>query len=366
MKVAYDFQAFGQRYGGVPLYFSKLAQHINNFGLEARIYTPIFQNQFIKDFPKSIVKGVGLNQYPPKTKKIIWQLNKTLSTPKIRNWRPDIFHQTYYNYTPESFGEKARIITVYDMIHEKFPESFPIRDATSSLKLRTIKEADHIVCISECTKRDLISMTNVNPSKVSCIHLGIDLPDEQCGYPFGAQKIQRPYLLYVGARTPYKNFSTLLTAYAASTRLVRDFDLVVVGGGSLTHKELAMLDKLHLSLERVICADTLTYSINSFYQYASAFIYPSLYEGFGLPPLEAMANGCPVISSNAGPLPEVNGRAAEYFDPSLGDDLCLAIERVVYDNIRAKELQNLGFEQIKKYSWERCAKETVNLYRSLM
>jgi glycosyltransferase involved in cell wall biosynthesis len=110
----------------------------------------------------------------------------------------------------------------------------------------------------------------------------------------------------------------------------------------------------------------LTYSINSLYQYASALIYPSLYEGFGLPPLEAMANGCPVISSNAGPLPEVNGGAAEYFDPYLSDDLCIAIERVVYDNIRTKELQNLGFDQIKKYSWERCASETVKLYRSLI
>lgn len=366
MKIAYDFQAFGQHFSGVSLYFSKLVRHINNFGQEARIYAPIYQNLYIKDLSKSIVKGIALKQYPPKTKKIIWQLNNMLSMPIIKNWKPDIFHQTYYSYNPKSFGEKARIITVYDMIHERFPESFPLKDKTSSLKLKAINKADHIICISECTKRDLITIANVNSSKVSCIHLGVDLPAEIYEYPIGIQKKQRPYLLYVGARTPYKNFSTLLSAYASSTKLVRDFDLVVVGGEAITQKELVTLDTLRLSLERVIFTDTLNYNINSFYQHASALIYPSFYEGFGLPPLEAMANGCPVISSNTGSLPEVNGRAVEYFDPYQSDDLSKAIERVVYNNQRHKELQNLGFDQIRNYSWERCAKETVNLYKSLM
>lgn len=365
MKIAYDFQAFSQPYGGVALYFSKLAQLINNYGSEARIYSPLFRNEFIKDFSEKIVKGNYLNRYPPKTKKLIWQINKVLSYSNIKSWRPDILHQTYYNYFPKSFGEKARIITIYDMIHELFPDSFLENDQTTSLKLKAIERADHVICISDCTRRDLINLTGIASSKVSCINLGVDIPNKTYPYPLGVQKQTRPYLLYVGARTAYKNFLGLVAAYASSPRLVNDFDLLVVGGGTLTNQEMKMLNGLGVPAERVICTDTKEYSINSFYQHASALIYPSLYEGFGLPPLEAMSNRCPVISSNAGPLPEVYGDAAAYFSPASVDEMAWVIEDSLYNNLRLKELREFGMRRIQRYSWERCAIETINLYKSL-
>ncbi|GAB3316788.1 hypothetical protein GCM10027428_19360 [Haliea atlantica] len=107
-------------------------------------------------------------------------------------------------------------------------------------------------------------------------------------------------------------------------------------------------------------------SLRNFYRHASAFVYPSLYEGFGIPPLEAMANDCPVVSSRAGSMPEILGEAAEFFDPSDYNQLASAIETVVFSSNRRAELIRLGQERLKNYSWKRCAEETLEVYRRLL
>jgi len=366
MKIAYDFQAFSQRYGGVALYFSKLASNIRSSLAETRIFAPFFQNRYVHSLPTQLVEGKYLAQYPYKSKRIIWKLNQILSSSKIGAWHPDILHQTYYDYSPASLGEKVRIITVYDMIHELFPNSFLANDRTSLLKLKAINRADQIICISECTRRDLINLTGIDEKKVSCIHLGVDAVTNTFDTPPNLQQSNKPYLLFVGARTPYKNFMGLLEAYANSTRLSNDFDLLVLGGDFFKNYELQKMRDLHLSPQKVKHVNADLGLLNAYYQQASAFIYPSLYEGFGLPPLEAMANGCPVVSSNAGPLPEVNGNAAEYFDPVDRCEMIAAIENVVYSASRTKELQLLGYARSSTYSWSRCADQTYALYQRLL
>lgn len=366
MKIAYDFQAFSQRYGGVALYFSKLAAHIGSSLAQARVFAPIFQNRYVHSLPVEMVEGKFLSRYPRKTKRIIWKFNQILSSSKIKAWHPDILHQTYYDYSPVSLGEKVRIVTVYDMIHELFPDSFLKNDRTAVLKLNAINRADHIICISESTRRDLINLTGIDEKKVACIHLGVDAVINRFDLPLIPGYSFKPYLLFVGARTPYKNFLGLLEAFASSTRLSKDFDLYVLGGDFFTNSELQKMSDLHLSLGSVIHVNADLDDLNAYYQHASAFIYPSLYEGFGLPPLEAMANGCPVVSSNAGPLPEVNGDAAEYFDPADRGAMIEAIENVVYSASRAKELQYLGYARASKYSWGRCADQTYALYQRLL
>jgi glycosyltransferase involved in cell wall biosynthesis len=366
MKIAYDFQAFSQRYGGVALYFSKLAAHIGSSLAQTRVFAPIFQNRYVHSLPADMVEGKFLSRYPRKTKRFIWKFNQILSSSKIKAWHPDILHQTYYGFSPESLGEKVRIVTVYDMIHELFPSSFLKNDRTSLLKLNAINRADHIICISESTRRDLINLTGIDDKKVACIHLGVDAVINKFDLPLIPGYSTKPYLLFVGARTPYKNFIGLLEAFASSTRLSKDFDLYVLGGDVFANSELQKMSDLHLSLDSVIHVNADLEDLNAYYQHASAFIYPSLYEGFGLPPLEAMANGCPVVSSNAGPLPEVNGDAAEYFDPADRGAMIEAIENVVYSASRAKELQYLGYTRASNYSWGRCADQTYALYQRLL
>ncbi len=366
MKIAYDFQAFSQRYGGVALYFSKLVTHINLTLVKARIFSPIFQNRYVHTLSPEMVEGKFLDQYPYKSKRIIWKLNQVLSSSKISSWHPDIYHQTYYQYNPPSLGEKARVITIYDMIHELFPESFLPNDPTPNLKIKAIENADHVVCISECTRNDLIRLVGIDEKKITCIYLGVDPVMQLLEYSSIFGELYKPYLLYVGARSGYKNFLRLLNAYASSVRLKKDFNLIIVGGGPLTKNEKQAILNLHLLPDQVVAIDADHTQINALYQHASALVYPSLYEGFGLPPLEAMSNGCPVVVSNVASMPEVIGNAGVYFDPYRIDDIALAIEQVVYSDTRSEELRSIGYQKVSLFTWDRCARETLNVYKGLI
>lgn len=311
-----------------------------------------------------MVDGRFWKTYPPISKRIIWHLNKMLSEKRLSDWKPDILHQTYYNFSPSSFGEKARIITVYDMIHELHPESFLSGDRTSGLKLKAINQADHIICISETTRLDLMNITGIDGAKVSCIYLGTDKCTIKYPYPTLKGRVNRPYLLYVGARAGYKNFKQLINAYSSSSMISNDFDLIVVGGGGFSREELEKISSLKGLKGRILKVDIGASGLNALYQHASAFIYPSLYEGFGLPPLEAMANGCPVISSDRGSLKEIIGEAAEFFDPTSIMSMRSAMEAVLYSPERSRELVNSGFFKANEYTWRRCAQETFNLYEN--
>ena len=221
-----------------------------------------------------------------------------------------------------------------------------------------------IICISENTRKDLLEIIDVDPQKVSVVHLGYSL-----SIPASKKMekiIQHPYLLYVGKRGGYKNFERLLNAYADSNRLKKDFCLVCFGGGDFISEELDYINHLGISKDRILyCSgdDTL---LAKFYFHASAFVYPSLYEGFGIPLLEAMSFSCPVICSNISSIPEVAGDAAEYFDPYSVENIMDAIENVVYSDHKRNHLIPLGLKRIEEFSWEKCAIKTKSIYSSLL
>jgi glycosyltransferase involved in cell wall biosynthesis len=175
----------------------------------------------------------------------------------------------------------------------------------------------------------------------------------------------RPYLLYVGLRGGYKNFEGLLRAVAASPMLRADYDVIAFGGGSFRSSETAMISQLGFGDGRVLQMGGGDSLLGELYAHADAFVYPSAYEGFGFPPLEAMTQGCPVVASNTSSMPEVIGDAGEFFDPGSVEDIRRAIEAVVYSRDRGQELVRLGYARIKMFSWEKCASETMAVYRSL-
>lgn len=258
------------------------------------------------------------------------------------------------------------MVTVYDMIHELFKENFPPNDPTTNIKRIAVDRADHVICISQSTRRDLINLFGTPEEKVSCIHLGFEQfpPNEnaQTSNPAG----DRPYLLYVGGRYGYKNFARFLHGVAASGDLKRDFDVVTFGGGRFSAAQRALIKHLGFrdSQVRQVSGDDSLLGIC--YKQARAFVYPPLYEGFGLPPLEAMAHNCPVISSNTSSMPEVIGEAAEFFDPNDTEDMTRAIQSVVYSDERVNQLTALGRERLKKFSWRRCGEETLAVYENLL
>ncbi|MCP8689162.1 glycosyltransferase family 4 protein, partial [Marinobacterium sedimentorum] len=176
----------------------------------------------------------------------------------------------------------------------------------------------------------------------------------------------RPYLLYVGNRQGYKNFAGFVKAFSASPRLVGKYDIVAFGGGDLSKDELSLFLNLGLNKGQVVYCSGDDAKLASLYESASAFVYPSLYEGFGLPPLEAMSYGCAVISSNTSSMPEVIGNAAEFFNPLCIDQMRDAMENVLFSQARSAELKMFGYARIKDFSWEKCAIETLNVYKKLV
>jgi glycosyltransferase involved in cell wall biosynthesis len=176
----------------------------------------------------------------------------------------------------------------------------------------------------------------------------------------------KPYLLYVGMRwRGYKNFNGLLTAYARMNDVQERSDLVCVGGGAFSAEEQVLLNELGLA-GRVHQREAGDSDLHSWYRHAQLFVYPSLYEGFGIPPLEAMAAGCPAVCMHTSSIPEVCGDAVEYAEPDRPESLQAAIRNVLFSDERAEALRIAGKERLKLFSWRECARQTSQVYNSLV
>lgn len=329
------------------------------------IFAPLHRNHYLKELPNSVVYGYGLNSYLPKSHRLMLPLNQFFSKTAIKLWAPNVVHETYYSRLDSAPKRCPTVITVYDMIHELFADKFSPRDKTSQLKKIAIDRADHVICISESTRQDLIRLFETDTKKVSVVHLGFEKFSVVKKNGGQSPATKKPYLLYVGDRGIYKNFNGFVRAIASSKRLKNDFDILAFGGGSLTSFEVNLLSELGFQRDQVKQLSGDDKLLGKLYGGAAAFVYPSLYEGFGLPPLEAMAHNCPVISSNTSSMPEVIGDAAEFFNPTSLDDIADAIERVVYSPSRRVELVTLGQKRLNNFSWGRCAEETLAIYGTL-
>ncbi len=367
MRIALDYQIFMlQSYGGISRYFTRLAQGLLDRKQQVEIFAPLHLNSYLSAMPPGIISGRYINQYPPKTTRLIHAYNQFRSRSKISSWKPDVVHETYYAKVGSAPRNCPAVVTVYDMIHELFPNEFAIADKTATIKRIAIERADHVICISENTKSDLMRLYGTPASKLSVVHLGFDqFVSENCAESVATFGI-RPFILYVGLRGGYKNFAGFLKAVTLSKRLLSDFDIVAFGGPKFSVADFALISSLGFAenqVQQISGGDDL---LGSLYSSARAFVYPSLYEGFGIPPLEAMAHHCPVISSNSSSMPEVIATAAEYFDPKVPEDMQRAIEAVVYSDSYIKSLRKAGSERLTTFSWGKCAQETFNIYRSLV
>lgn len=368
MRVAFDPQVFLlQEYGGISRYVVSLARQLaGNSGIYPRIFAPLHYNRHLIDLPDGLTLGLRVPRVR-RTARFVCTASEFLAKRAMQHFRPDIVHETYYSKRTLAPSNSRRIITVYDMISERFPAEFPGSQFTETKKFAVLG-ADHVLCISENTRRDLIEVFGVAPERTSVVYLGYDdlTPSgDGDGGTLGLEAF-RPYLLYVGSRGGYKNFGALVRAFASSAYLRDDFSILCFGGGALVPEELALVRQLGLSDIHVRQVGGNDAMLGSMYRGAAAFVYPSLYEGFGIPPLEAMSLGCPVVCSNATSIPEVVGDAGEYFDPAEPEAVRYAIERVLQSNDRRRELVTKGHARRALFSWERCARETLDVYRSIL
>jgi len=364
VHIAYDHQIFGwQEYGGVSRYFVEIAKRIQALDeYHVEILAPLFVNKYLKDDSTLRVHGRYVRRFP-KTTRLIQGINALLVRSMLRKMPPDVLHETYYLDRKLASPHTKTTITVYDMTHEKFPQLFSSRERTSNKKRAAVLRADHVICISENTRSDLIDLFRVDPRKTSVIHLAASRIDmSKCHVP---RIIDTPYVAYVGLRWGYKNFSGLLRAFATSDYLRNNFSIVCVGGERFTSTDWEQIEGLRLKKDRVIHITGKDDLLAALYRDAAVFVYPSLYEGFGLPALEAMAAGCPVACGKNSSLPEICGEAAEYFDSNSPESMAAAIERVVTSSSVRNRLIALGLQQIQKFSWDRCATQTAAVYRQL-
>lgn len=369
MKIAYDPQIFsGQMYGGISRYFFEIASRINDGNnVDLKVVAPMHVNAYLKKLPKKLLTGFS-SPFPYDFLRLYQRgSSMILGDVILRSFSPDVVHETYYFKTPLGPKKSLRVLTIYDMIHEKFQTQFKYGDKTPKHKAIAASRADHVICISESTKNDVINILGLSPEKISVTHLGFDLiVDHAHNIKTDWLLTGKPYLLFVGSRGGYKNFFGVLETYASSSLLRSEFNLCCFGGGSFTHDELAAIKKFGLQAEQVVQVSGDDQVLAEAYRGAYAFIYPSLYEGFGIPPLEAMSYDCPVVCSNTSSIPEVVGDAGQYFDPYDKSSIQAAIEGVVASNELRLTLIEKGKRRLKLFSWDKCAVETFQIYKSLI
>ncbi len=262
------------------------------------------------------------------------------------------------------------IITVHDLERICFPHApeDPVARMELDLDALAIKKADHVIAVSDNTKKDLVRHLDISADKISVIHNGVD---HAVFKPNGTGKLPFPYVLYVGSERPRKNLETILSALARLKKQgdFPDLKLVKVGspGRSETYREatLDFVNKLGLQDQVVFVGHVPDQELSTYYSSARALVYPSLYEGFGLPIVEAMACGCPVITSSISSLPEVGGEAGLYVDPHDVAGLMQTIAQVLRDESLRAQMIKRGIERSSQFSWTKAANATMDVYRQV-
>jgi glycosyltransferase involved in cell wall biosynthesis len=366
-KIVYDYQTFSlNEYGGVSRYFHEISSRISKSpDFDVKVVCPFYVDEYFKKNLSSSTLLQGLKtKRIAKTNNLRHTVNQKLSNLIVSGSNPDIIHETYYASKGVGSKRAKRVITVYDMIHEKFVSSLDPDHSFARIKAEAIRRADHVICISESTRKDLIEILGIDAAKVSTIYLACNSHDNLAKNIKQVSKIEKPYLLYVGQRARYKNFDNLLEAYGNSSRLNQDFQLVCFGGGNFSSSEVERINNFQLG-DKVIQISGDDGMLANLYGGATAFVYPSLYEGFGIPPLEAMSFDCPVVCSNISSIPEIVGDAGEYFDPYDMDSIIDAVEKVVYSEQVLSNLKTLGKKRVNCFSWDLCAEQTTKVYKLL-
>ncbi len=360
MKILYDYEIFYlQKYGGISNYYYQLSKELIKKSIELKIICPLHKNSYISALPSSNFNGVNVNLLPHQFNRFIGKINLIYTKKFIKNYKPDIIHTTYYSQNNLN-GKK--VCTVYDLINEKFRKYFKNSEYISELKKKTIDNCEHIICISENTKKDLIDIFKVPEKKISVTLLASSFTNKE----INNNKKFKNCLLFVGSRKGYKNSEGLLKAFSISKYLRNNFKIIFYGGEKVEKEDIDLIKKHNLGLENILFLNDKSFKLSYMYSNVEALIYPSLYEGFGIPILEAMNFGCPVIPSHAGSLREVGGEGITYFDPTNPDNMAYVLEKVLSSKDDLNKLISYGFNRVKYFSWSNCAEKTLNIYKNLL
>jgi glycosyltransferase involved in cell wall biosynthesis len=299
--------------------------------------------------------------------RILWE--QALLPWVARNEGLDLLHNTAF--VGPLASNCPYVTTVHDLSFLYYPDRFrSLRRRYLQVFARiSVRRARRVIAVSESTKQDLVTIYGILPAKIDVVHHGVDpsfqpLPADQVA-AFRQQKgLPDRFVLFVGTLEPRKNVTHLVEAYA---RLAERPPLVLVGGKGWFYGEIfGRVEALELTDEVHFAGFVPAEDLPLWYNAADLFVYPSVYEGFGLPPLEAMACGTAVITSTASSLPEVVGNAGKLVDPTDTDGLATAMEQVLGDKELQEQMQAAGLVQAGGFSWEKAARQTVDSYRQAL
>ena len=355
----YDGEIFAsQKVGGISRYFIDLASHVSETD---KVYFQIrkSKNLYYDEYEKTHSSLISRFR--------IIKLIKKFFNPEllrlINLWliRPDILHITYYNTRFLRLKPKGTkiVVTVHDMIHELFPDQFSKKDRTSKNKRDAVELADAVIAISNHTKKDLVSCFKINEAKVTVIHHGCVFSDFVEGDII--RILPEQYILFVGSRTGYKNFEFFIKSISELV-LEKGLYVVCAGGGSFNQDEISLLEELglHKLVKQYYFSDA---ELRMAYKKTLCLVYPSLYEGFGLPILEAWSLGTPLILARASCFPEIAGDGALYFEPGDSEKVSGQI-RLILSNKSQIESVLIGKERLKQFSIENMVKATRKVYQN--
>lgn len=294
--------------------------------------------------------------------------------------RVELLHTPHY-HSPR-FLRCHSVITVHDCVHVLFPNVAGSQAEFRRARMRTrrsVKRCSRIIAVSEATCRDLMRLFQVPRGKIKVIHNAIDerittrTREEEEKKILERYQVHSPFLLYAGNVRPHKNLARVIEAFAVLKSELQenpawwDLKLLIIGDELSKHQLLRRAAIRGGVQNDVRFLGFVSYeTLRIFYRTAHIFVFPSLYEGFGLPPLEAMANGTPVLTSNVSSLPEVLGDAALLVNPENVFDISKGLKHLLLDSSLRRDLSERGYRQAKKYSWRKSAETTLKIYQKVL
>lgn len=366
MRILLDGTVYSwQRRGGISRIYNEILPRMCDSAPELFIRLLTETRELAQGLPhhRRIRRSTVPSAKALRPKRIFRSVQPLLERKLARWWRGTgkgaIWHTTYYTL-PERW-KGAKLVPVYDLLHFRFAKVFNSvwDDEERERMRRCVREADCIIAISETTRNDIGEFHGASAyERTRVVPLACSSSFKLAEQGMARQRREKPFLLFVGDRNHYKNFGLLLQAFARWEE--REVELVVVGDKFWSTAEIAQIDELGIQ-ERVTWLGAVDDAqLAGLYQSAVAFVYPSLYEGFGIPLLEAMACGCPIVASDIPSTIEVAGSYPVLFDPTEVDSLVMALRKVLTGS-RTSD----GAERAKKFSWKKTAQQTLEIYREL-
>lgn len=357
--ILYDSQIFDfQRFGGISRYFCEIISRLN---MKYDVSVRYSENYYLKK-NKIARHRIALPQCLfERYKTKLLHKNLKFSKRLLKTSSPYLLHTTYYEpYFLEYIGNNPFVITVHDMTYERLPEYFSKDEAAYIIqqKKEVISKASRIIAISENTKNDLIELLNIDQRKIDVIYHGTSM---QRFSQNNTLQLPQKYILFVGSRYSYKNFDRFIEAFSLVAKNDNNLHLVCTGN-KFSQEEENKLSEL-LIRSKTIQINASDKELSELYTRSSLFVFPSLYEGFGIPILEAFACHCPVAISNTSCFPEIAGDAAVFFNPYSVNEIATSIEKIIYNPHKSKELIIKGIERLKLYSWEKAVAKTEDTYK---